>query len=104
MAYVITGACIGVKDATCVATCPVDCILGGAGDPMLFIDPALCIDCGACMPVCPVNAIFIESEVPAEQAEFTKINKQYFENPGAALDRVIAIAQGKTVESQSNDR
>ena len=104
MAYVITEACIGEKDATCVATCPVDCILGEAGDPMLFIDPALCIDCGACQPVCPVNAIFIESEVPPDQVEFTEINRRYFDDPKSALDRVRAIAQGKAAEPNSPNR
>lgn len=102
MAYVITEACIGVKDATCVATCPVDCILGNPNDPMLFIDPTLCIDCGACLPVCPVKAIFIEAEVPPDQSEFVQINKQYFEDPGSTLKRVIEIAE--RANAQSHDR
>jgi len=45
---------------------------------MLFIDPSTCIDCGACVAACPVNAIYAESEVPAEWANFTKINADYF--------------------------
>lgn len=85
MAFVITSACIGVKDRTCVATCPVDCILGDPSDPMLFIDPALCIDCAACVPACPVKAIHSESDVPAEEQEFIEINRRYFSDRPEAL-------------------
>jgi len=45
---------------------------------MLYIDPAECIDCGACVPACPVEAIFEESEVPEKWAEFTPKNAEYF--------------------------
>lgn len=103
MAYVITQSCIGVKDATCVATCPVDCILAGPDDPMLFIDPALCIDCGACLPVCPVNAIFIESEVPPTQQEFIEINRRYFEDQASALERVRQIGPSNASIAESHD-
>src|SRR4029077_11152890 len=48
MAYVIVQPCIGVKDASCVEVCPVDCIHTSDGDPMYYIDPDECIDCGAC--------------------------------------------------------
>ena len=64
MAYVIAEPCIGTKDSACVDACPVDCIHpkkdeGDHGEAeQLFIDPVECIDCGACVPVCPVSAIF----------------------------------------------
>ena len=60
MAYVIAEPCIGTKDAACTDACPVDCIHpkkneGEYGEAeQLFIDPVECIDCGACVPVCPV--------------------------------------------------
>ncbi len=63
MAYVIAEPCIGTKDTACVDACPVDCIHPKKDDPryadaeMLYIDPVECIDCGACVPVCPVSAI-----------------------------------------------
>ena len=61
MTYVIAEPCIDVIDQSCVAVCPVDCIHFDQGtDRMLFIDPDECIDCGACEPECPVNAIFPE--------------------------------------------
>lgn len=86
MAFVITSACIGVKDRTCVATCPVDCILGDPSDPMLFIDPGLCIDCAACVPVCPVKAIYSEADIPVGERRFIDINRQYFSDRQAALE------------------
>ena len=78
MAYIITEACIGTKDESCVDVCPVDCIHGSDDDQMLFIDPDECIDCSACEPACPVNAIYFEDDVPAEQQQYIAINAAYF--------------------------
>ena len=81
MAYYITETCIDVKDKACVEVCPVDCIhpIDGEGEPMLYIDPAECIDCGACEPECPVEAIFAEEDMPEDQDRFVEINTKYFE-------------------------
>ena len=78
MPYVITQPCIGVKDKGCVDVCPMDCIHGNDDDKMLYIDPDDCIDCGACIPACPVNAIFVDSDVPEKWREYIKINADYF--------------------------
>jgi ferredoxin len=78
VAYVITQPCIGVKDASCVEVCPVDCIHTDDAADMYYIDPDECIDCGACVDPCPVDAIYPEDEVPAEWTSFTKINADYF--------------------------
>ena len=78
MAYVITEPCVSVKDASCVDVCPVDCIYTTDADNMYYIHPDECIDCGACVPECPVNAIFEESEVPAEWSHFIQLNADYF--------------------------
>lgn len=72
MPYVIAEPCIGVKDKSCVAVCPVDCI-HESGD-QLYIDPNECIDCGLCEPECPVDAIFMEDEVPDQWRGFIQIN------------------------------
>ncbi|CAB4937404.1 unannotated protein [freshwater metagenome] len=72
MAYVITAACIGTKDASCTETCPVDCIHptpdedGFDAAAQLYIDPDECIDCDACLEACPVSAIFAEADVPSD--------------------------------------
>jgi ferredoxin len=55
-----------------VSVCPVDCIHEVAR--MLVIDPIECIDCGACMPECPVEAIFPVEELPAEGTPYESIN------------------------------
>jgi ferredoxin len=61
MAYVITQKCVGVCDTACLDVCPCDCIAGPPGVQM-FIDPDECIDCGACVAECPVDAIVHESD------------------------------------------
>ena len=74
MAFVVTDACIRCKFTDCVAVCPADCFHEGVN--MLVIDPNECIDCGACVPACPVNAIFPEDDVPDDQREFIELNKR----------------------------
>jgi NAD-dependent dihydropyrimidine dehydrogenase PreA subunit len=78
MTYVIAEPCIGVKDASCVDVCPVDCIKTTDEAPLFYIDPEECIDCGACEPECPVTAIFAEDALPAQWANFTQINADFF--------------------------
>ena len=84
MTYIIAEPCIGTKDTACVEVCPVDCIHprkdeeGFEADKMLYIDPEVCIDCGACEPACPVQAIFPEDLLPEKWASFKQINADYF--------------------------
>jgi len=85
MAYVIAEPCIDVKDKACVDECPVDCIY--EGPRMLYIHPDECVDCDACVPVCPVTAIFPEDDLPAEWKQFTKVNAEWFETTGLGLPR-----------------
>ncbi|AWV90530.1 4Fe-4S dicluster domain-containing protein [Bradymonas sediminis] len=96
MTFVITEPCEGVCDASCVEVCPVDCIHGpisvdeiqslqAAGEEaqlagiQLYIDPDICIDCGACEPECPVEAIFEEWDVPEEWSDYTLKNAEFFQ-------------------------
>jgi len=79
MTYVIAEPCTTTKDASCVDVCPVDCIHTTESDPMYYINPAECIDCGACEPVCPVTAIFPDFDVPEQWKQYTEMNKAYFE-------------------------
>lgn len=78
MTYVITEPCIDVKDRSCVDVCPVDCI--HEGPEQLYIDPEECIDCGACEPECPVEAIFPEDAVPQKWESYIAKNKAFFES------------------------
>ena len=72
MAYIVAEPCVMCKFTDCVAACPVDCF--HEGENMLVIDPDECIDCGACVPECPVEAIFEESEVPEEWEDYIELN------------------------------
>ena len=83
MTYVIAEPCIDVKDKACIEECPVDCIYEGPRS--LYINPDECVDCGACEPVCPVEAIFLEEDLPSEWTAFTKANAEVFDTaPGGA--------------------
>lgn len=76
MAFVISGACVDVMDRSCVAACPVDCIYEGARK--LYVNPDECIDCGACEPVCPVEAITQEVDVPEGEEAHIDDNRAFF--------------------------
>jgi ferredoxin len=71
--YVVTEPCIGVKDKSCMTVCPVDCIY--EGPDMVYIQPDECIDCGLCEPECPVTAIFVDTDVPANWKEYIEKNR-----------------------------
>ena len=79
MPYVITDACIDVTDRSCIDECPVDCIY--QGDRKLYINPLECIDCGACEPVCPVEAIGQDRHIDAGQNDFVADNARFFSEP-----------------------
>ncbi len=97
MPYTICEPCVGTCDTACVDVCPVDCIHGpistdGSGqeckvegfDPIgkqLYIDPETCIDCDACVPACPVDAIFEESQVPDKWKKYIPLNYQFYGHP-----------------------
>lgn len=76
MPYIITEACIGTKDASCVSVCPVDCIYEGTDQ--YYINPDECIDCGACEPECPVEAIYSDDSVPENMRTFIEKNSNHF--------------------------
>ena len=94
MAFIIVEPCVGTCDTACVDACPVDCIHGpidivGAGAEVtapgfnptglqLYIDPEECIDCAACEPVCPVEAIYAEEDVPKDEQEYIDKNYKFF--------------------------
>ncbi|MGD9644554.1 MAG: 4Fe-4S binding protein [Pirellulales bacterium] len=74
MTYVVTQPCFGCKYTDCVVVCPTDCFR--EGEQMLYIDPDECIDCGNCVPECPVEAIFHDADVPADQQELIALNAE----------------------------
>lgn len=92
MTFVITPPCRDLKDSGCIDVCPVDCIHPRYDAPefqsvrQLYIDPSECIDCGACLPACPVNAIFEEDELPDRWHDSLEENRRWFEGPSAEAE------------------
>jgi NAD-dependent dihydropyrimidine dehydrogenase PreA subunit len=84
MVYVIAEPCIGTKDTACVDVCPVDCIHPKKDEAnfeafeQLYIEPDECIDCGACVPACPVSAIFALEDLPEKWSRFTAVNADWY--------------------------
>jgi ferredoxin len=74
MTHVVTESCIRCRYTDCVDVCPVDCFREGPN--FLTIDPDECIDCAVCVAECPVNAIYAEEDVPANQQQFIKLNTE----------------------------
>lgn len=93
MAYVIAEACIDEMDQSCVAVCPVDCIHFIEGvDRKAYIDPGECIDCSACLPECPVNAIFAAEDVPDASLVHVDLNARWYSEPEAVRATIEALS------------
>ncbi len=99
MTYVIALPCVDVKDRACIDECPVDCIY--EGERSLYIHPDECVDCGACEPVCPVEAIYYEDDLPDKWSDYYKANVEFFDeigSPGGAA-KIGVIAKDHPVIS-----
>ena len=98
MTYIIAEPCIDIKDRSCVDVCPVDCI--HEAGRMLVIDPEECIDCGACEPECPVEAIYSEDEVPDGQESFKALNAELSRKWPVITEKGAAPADAKAWEGK----
>jgi ferredoxin len=74
MTHVVAEPCFDCKYTDCVVVCPVECFY--QGDQILYIHPDECIDCKACVPECPVEAIFYEDNLPEQWKEYTQLNAE----------------------------
>ncbi len=74
MPTIVTDNCKDCRFTDCVTVCPVECF--HYDDQMLYIDPEICIDCSACLPECPVEAIYEEDDLPADKHEWIAINAE----------------------------
>jgi NAD-dependent dihydropyrimidine dehydrogenase PreA subunit len=92
MTFVIALPCVDVMDKACLDECPTSCI--SEGDRMLYIQPDECTDCGACEPVCPVEAIYYEDDLPAEYREYVAVNAEFFAAGGAGDPPAVAALPG----------
>jgi len=107
--HIITSLCL--RDSSCVEVCPVECIVPGKPVdrwPWYYIDPEVCIDCGACIPECPYEAIFEEEEVPAEEED--NLDTDEFDGEGdplpedeEELDEAISVIFDLIGESLASD-
>ena len=105
MPFVITDPCIETKDTACVDVCPVDCIHPRKDEPefeamhMLYIHPEECIDCGACVPACPVAAIYESIDAtPAHQKILIEANAIYRNGDPDTIARAEALAKQHVAE------
>jgi ferredoxin len=108
MPFVITDPCIDTKDASCVDVCPVDCIHPRKDEPefatalMLYIHPEECIDCGACVPACPVAAIYDGHDTtPVSQKDLIAANDVYRNGDPQAMATAESIVK-EHIQSHPN--
>lgn len=100
MAFIVTESCIQCKHTDCVEVCPVDCFYEGPN--FLVINPNECIDCGLCEPECPVDAIFSEDELPADQIKFIEINEQLSKEWPNITQKKDALPQADKYKNQKD--
>ena len=94
MTHVVTKPCDGCRYTDCVVVCPVECFY--EGDTMLYIHPDECIDCEACVPECPVEAIFHEDDVPDEWKEYIQINAEMSPQSPNITERKEPLCDGNS--------
>lgn len=94
MTFVVTESCIKCKHTDCVEVCPVDAFREGPN--FLVIDPDACIDCGVCVPECPVEAIFDESDVPGDMQHYVALNTEL-----AAIWKPIVVTKEALPEADA---
>jgi ferredoxin len=92
MTYVVAEPCHGCKYTDCVVVCP--CESFREGDTMLYIDPDSCIDCDACVPECPVEAIFREDAVPERWRHYVALNAEMAQTCPPITERKQPLAEG----------
>lgn len=81
MTYVVAEPCVDILDRSCIEECPVDCIYEGSR--MMYINADECVDCGACEPVCPVEAISYEDDLPEKYQSFAQSANDFFAELGS---------------------
>jgi len=96
MAYIVTGHCVYCKYTDCVTVCPVDAF--HEGGRMVYINPDTCVNCDACVPACPVEAIFSEETLPAQYSEFIKVNADGSASHPVINQKKDALPSAKTLD------
>jgi len=105
MAHVVTERCVNCRYTDCCTVCPVECFYEIGNPAMLVIDPNTCIDCEACVPECPIQAIWPESELPPEYQEWTAKNAELFKAGTMIKEKLDPLAGAKSLaELQEAER
>lgn len=99
MAHIVTGRCVDCRYTDCCTVCPVDCFYEIVEPAMLLIDPDTCIDCELCVPECPINAIYPESELPECYAEWTDKNADLWEQGECVTDKKDQLDAALSLEA-----
>lgn len=89
MTYVIGLACVDLKDRTCLDECPVYCIY--EGERMMYINPDECVNCGACEPACPVEAIKYQDDLATQEKPFAEAARQLFSEPESPFGAIVGL-------------
>lgn len=92
MTYVVTEACVNCRYTDCAAVCPVEAF--HAAPDRLYINPDTCIDCDACVPECPVEAIFADSDVPEQYQNWIALNAEAEKYPIISVKEKALMAPG----------
>jgi len=98
MPHIVTDKCQRCRFTDCVTSCPVACFHGD--DQMLYIDNAVCVDCGACVQVCPVHAIYEQSDLPQDKLEWLTINAERAPQLPVISDKQVPLP---TAESRKRE-
>ena len=98
MPHVVTARCVDCRYTDCCTVCPVDCFYEIENPAMLVIDPNTCIDCELCVPECPINAIWPESELPSVYAEWKDKNAELFSGGTSISQKKDALAGALPLE------
>ena len=102
MTFVVAEPCVMCKFTDCVSVCPVDCFY--EGENFLVIHPDECIDCGACVPECPAEAIFDEADLPEKWTEYTEINARLAKEWPVINEQKVAMAGAEEYKAKEGKR
>jgi ferredoxin len=100
MTYLVLENCIKCKHTDCVEVCPVDCFKEGPN--FLVIDPDECIDCGVCVPECPVNAIVPDTDDTVDIAFWSQLNTRLSKKWPAITKRKPALTDAEEWKDKPN--
>ena len=89
MTYVVTEDCVDCKYTDCAAVCPVEAF--HELPDRLYINAETCIDCDACVPECPVEAIYSDAALPEQYQHWLALNVEEAPNYPVISGKIPAL-------------